>query len=133
MEVHMVNRLMALLGLAVVLAAITAGLLAGAASASADTESGSDGDATKTSEPKQESSTEKPAAEGSDTTESDKPAGEASEQSPETSSSTDQPKNRKTSHPAAKTNTLQTNKPGRPSTTVGTEDSDTAKAASKAD
>jgi hypothetical protein len=51
MEVHMVNRLMALLGLAVVLSAITAAMLAGAASAAAET---GDSDGTKTSESKQQ-------------------------------------------------------------------------------
>jgi hypothetical protein len=105
MEVHMVNRLMALLGLAVVLAAIGAAMLAGAASAVAETGTGSDGDGTKTSESKQETSSksdpgtsdtaspsaEKPAGEGSDTTDNEKP--EASQE--ETEPPTDQPKVRK--------------------------------------
>jgi hypothetical protein len=56
MEVHMVNRLMALLGMAVALMAITAATLAGAASAAAETGTGSDSDGTKTSESKQQSS-----------------------------------------------------------------------------
>jgi hypothetical protein len=101
----MVNRLMALLGLAVVLAAIGAAMLAGAASAVAETGTGSDGDGTKTSESKQETSSksdpgtsdtaspsaEKPAGEGSDTTDNEKP--EASQE--ETEPPTDQPKVRK--------------------------------------
>jgi hypothetical protein len=55
MEVDVVNRLTALLGMAVVMVAIAAAMLAGAASAAADTGSGSFGDGTKTSESKQQS------------------------------------------------------------------------------
>ncbi len=50
MEVDVVNRLTALLGMAVVMVAIAAAMLAGAASAAADTSSASDSDGTKTSE-----------------------------------------------------------------------------------
>ncbi|MBE1551375.1 pimeloyl-ACP methyl ester carboxylesterase [Mycobacterium sp. OAS707] len=85
----MVNRLMALLGIAVVLMAIAAGLLAGAASAAADT--GSDaGDGTKTSESTQESTSR---------TESEKPVKPA-----------EQPKKRKTRNPTAKSNKPHTEK-----------------------
>jgi hypothetical protein len=56
MEVDVVvNRLTALLGMAIVMVAIAVAMLAGAATAAADTGSDSDSDGTKTSESKQES------------------------------------------------------------------------------
>jgi hypothetical protein len=106
MEVHMANRLMALLGLAVVLAAMAAAMLAGAASAAAEA---ADGDATKSSESQRQSSpktepdandasssagfrkTEAESGEaehsstGHDTTDIDKPDGNAGAQTPEAS------------------------------------------------
>jgi pimeloyl-ACP methyl ester carboxylesterase len=106
MEVHMANRLMALLGLAVVLAAMAAAMLAGAATAAAETR---DGDATKSSESQRQSSPKtEPGANGAsssagsrkteaesgeaehsstghDTTDSDKPDGDAGAQTPEAS------------------------------------------------
>jgi Alpha/beta hydrolase family len=101
MEADVVNRLMALLGLAVVLVAIAAGLLTGAASAAAQT--GTDGDGTKTSESTQQSTPDSQP-------DSDKPAGSVGEQDSQTSPKTDQPKNHKTSHPATKTDKRQTDK-----------------------
>jgi hypothetical protein len=142
MEVHMVNRLMALLGLVVVLAAITAAMLAGAASAVAETGTGADGDGTKTSESKQQSSPksdpgtsdtspsgeQKPAGEGSDaTTAIDEP--EASQQQ-ETELPTDQPKVPKTTRHEPKNNKPHTDEPtADPPSTARTEDSAAAKAA----
>jgi FtsZ-interacting cell division protein ZipA len=105
----MANRLMALLGMAIVLTAIAAAMLAGAASAAAETGTGSDDDGTKTSESKEEPSAESES-------DSDKPTATAVEQSPETSEPTDQPKKRKTSHPTAKTTKPPTAKSAAPNT-----------------
>jgi hypothetical protein len=141
MEVHMVNRLTALLGLVVVLAAITAAMLAGAASAVAETGTGADGDGTKTSESKQQSSPksdpgtsdtspsgeQKPAGEGSDaTTAIDEP--EASQQQ-ETELPTDQPKVPKTTRHEPKNNKPHTDEPtADPPSTARTEHFAAAKA-----
>jgi FtsZ-interacting cell division protein ZipA len=149
MEVHMVNRLTALLGMGVVLVAIAAGLLAGAASAAAETGSGSDGDGTKTSESKQQSSPKSepgtngaasPAGEqsstdsDSDTTDIDKPAAEASEESPDTSSPKDQTEVPKTTRPAPKNNKPHTEEPtSRRPITTGTSDIKEATSAPETD
>jgi hypothetical protein len=120
MEVHMVNRLMALLGLAAVLAAITAAMLAGAASAAAETGTATDGDGTKTSESESKpqsspSGDQKPTGEDSEDSDIDEP--EASQE--ETDSPTDQPTDRKSTRHEPKNNKPHTDEPtsGRPSTT----------------
>jgi hypothetical protein len=108
MEVDVVNRLMALLGMAAVMVAIAAAMLAGAASAAADTGSGSDTDGTK-SAASSEADSHKPTAES-----------EGGEQKPTALDAT---------APATKTNKTHTDSPksGRPepiaSTTAATDQS----------
>jgi hypothetical protein len=86
MEVDVVNRLTALLGMAVVMVAIAAAMLAGAASAAADTASDSDSDGTKTSESKQESTPKSEPATNATSSEADshkpKAESEGGEQKP---------------------------------------------------
>jgi pimeloyl-ACP methyl ester carboxylesterase len=132
MEVHMVNRLMALLGMAVVMVAIAAAMLAGAASAAADTDSGSDSDGAKTSSsepgtnatsseagshnPKVESegAEQKPTEQTGSAPTKDDNSGSSDEDSsgqiPETSGSAVQSRADDTSHPATKTNKTHTDK-----------------------
>jgi hypothetical protein len=132
MEVHMVNRLIALLGMAVVLVAIAAAMLAGAANATADTDSGSDSDATKTSssepgtnatsseasshkpKPESEGAEQKPPEQTGSAPTKDDNSGSSDEvssgQTPETSGSADQSPADDTSHPATKTNKTHTDK-----------------------
>jgi hypothetical protein len=132
----MVNRLMALLGLAVVLVAIAAGLLAGAASAAAETDSASDGDGTKTSESKHES-TPKSDPETNETT---SPTGEQSSTESD-SDTTDIDKQetggsevQKTTRPAPKNNRPHTDEPAsRRHPTTATSDAKDAISATEAD
>jgi len=132
----MVNRLMALLGLAVVLVAIAAALLAGAASAAAETGSASDGDGTKASESKHESTpksdpetneTTRPTGEQS-STESDSDTTDIGKQ--ETSGSEVQ----KATRPAPKNNRPHTDEPAsRRHPTTATSDTKDATSATEAD
>jgi hypothetical protein len=132
----MVNRLMAMLGLAVVLVAIAAALLAGAASAAAETGSASDGDGTKTSESKHES-TPKSDPETNETTsstgeqsstESDRDTTDIDKQ--ETGGSEVQ----KTTRPAPKNNRPHTDEPAsRRHPTTATSDAKDATSATEAD
>ena len=132
----MVNRLTALLGMAVVMVAITAAMLAGAASAAADTGSGADSEGTKTTEPgtndtsseagsshkpktEPEGGEQKPAKDDSDgSTGAEDPGGQV----PENSGSADPPAAEDTTHPARKTNKTRTDKrnPSRPDPTAST-------------
>jgi hypothetical protein len=131
----MVNRLMALLGLAVVLVAIAAALLAGAASAAAETGSASDGDGTKTSESKHESTpTSDP-----ETNETTSPTGEQSSTESD-SDTTDIDKEtgglevQKTTRPAPKNNRPHTDEPAsRRHPTTATSDTKDATSATEAD
>jgi alpha/beta hydrolase family protein len=115
MEVDVVNRLMALLGMAVVMVAIAAAMLAGAASAAADTGSGADSEGTKTSEPNTNSTSgqtgsDKPKTE-SEGGEQKPTAEDPTGQTPETSGSADQPAIDDTTQPATKTKKAHTDKP----------------------
>lgn len=99
----MVNRLTALLGMTVVMVAIAAAMLAGAASAVADTEPGADGDGTKTSQSKEASDSKPESASPTPKSEPEEgeqnpteatgstPAKDDSAQLPEPTGSADQP------------------------------------------
>jgi hypothetical protein len=113
MEVDVVNRLMALLGIAVVTVAIAAAMLAGAASAAADG-SGSDTDGTKNAS-SSEADSHKPKTE-SGGGEQKRTGQDSNGQTPEPNGSADQPAAGDTTHPVKKAKKTDTDKrnPSRP-------------------